>query len=60
MAAALCAWDGGRLPRSTELQAAWRGNDNRAYPWGNTLDPSRMVHKYLVQALVCCHQAADA
>ncbi len=46
MVAALCAWDGGRLPRSTELQAAWRGTDNRAYPWGNTLDVSRMVHRF--------------
>jgi len=43
---ALCAWDGGRLPTTAEIQAAWRGTDNRSYPWGNTLDKSRMVHDF--------------
>ncbi|MBX3186209.1 MAG: SUMF1/EgtB/PvdO family nonheme iron enzyme [Labilithrix sp.] len=43
---ALCAWDGGRLPTSTEIQAAWKGNDNRSYPWGNTLEDARMIHKF--------------
>ncbi|MEZ4262467.1 MAG: SUMF1/EgtB/PvdO family nonheme iron enzyme [Polyangiaceae bacterium] len=43
---ALCAWDGGRLPTSAEYQAAWRGNDNRKYPWGAAYDIPRMVHKF--------------
>jgi len=43
---ALCAWDGGRLPTSAEVQAAWRGPDERPYPWGATLQDARMVHKF--------------
>ncbi len=42
---AFCAWDGGRLASSDELLYAWRGPDNRAFPWGNTPtladDPTR-------------------
>ncbi len=34
MLAAFCAWDGGRLPTITEIDAAWNGPATRTYPWG--------------------------
>ncbi len=34
--AALCAWDGGRLPSPAEIEAAW---GNAKYPWGNAPAP---------------------
>jgi hypothetical protein len=36
MMAALCAWDGGRLPTPNEMDEAW-GSDN--FPWGDTPAP---------------------
>ena len=33
MLAAFCAWDGGRLPTTAELDAAWGAE---TYPWGDT------------------------
>jgi hypothetical protein len=46
MVYALCSWDGGRLSTAAEVQAAWRGPDNRKYPWGNTLVVANMVHQF--------------
>jgi hypothetical protein len=34
MLAAFCAWDGGRLPTTKELDAAWGAE---TYPWGETV-----------------------
>jgi len=41
-ARAYALWAGKRLPHEWEWQYAAQGNDNRQYPWGNTLDFSRM------------------
>lgn len=45
MLAALCAFDGKRLPVQSELQAAWGGTD-RKYPWGGAAFNSTLaVHQ---------------
>lgn len=41
-ARAYAAWAGKRLPHEWEWQYAAGGTDDRRYPWGNTMDSSRI------------------
>lgn len=45
---AFCIWDGGRLPTVAEHEAAaFGGDEQRRYPWGDTYDPARLAHDHL-------------
>ena len=46
MLQAFCIWDGGRLANTAEYKAAWKGGENREYPWGAGFDDSRVNWKY--------------
>lgn len=57
MSLAMCLWDGKDLADPVDLTAAWVGNDNRQYPWGNAPVPPTVdnefspyvVHRYNYQ-----------
>ncbi len=47
-AKAYAAWAQKRLPTEAELEHAGRGADGRRWPWGNTMDPTKLNTYYNV------------
>jgi len=46
LARAFCAYEGGRLPTTAEIRAAYKNVTATAYPWGNSFDNSRLSHLF--------------
>jgi formylglycine-generating enzyme len=60
MAFQFCIWDGGRLPTEAEWEyAAAGGEENRLFPWGNSLKMDSEGQPDTSQALYDCEQSTN-